>query len=229
MVGVDVGLVVIYNIFYEISSLCTSIIAQDPNGNVYHARNLDFGGFMGWDKTNDTWAITELLRPLLFTAQFQSGGVTIYNSTQYAGYVGILTGFKKGGFSITVDSREDAEFDIPLIEWFEGKYNGNFIGFLNRLVLQTNTSYAEAFDTLTSVGTISPVYLIVGGSSAGEGVVITREYNEVINLWPLSAALANGSWFLLETSLPLQKYPIDLNISDCSRRLRSLEAGAVLR
>ncbi len=46
--GLDVGEVLLYNIFYEVSSLCTSIVAQDDTGNVYHARNLDFGLFLGW-------------------------------------------------------------------------------------------------------------------------------------------------------------------------------------
>ena len=59
-IGMDVGLVVIYNIFYEVSSLCTSIVAQDTQGNVYHARNLDFGLFLGWDKSNQTWYVTEV-------------------------------------------------------------------------------------------------------------------------------------------------------------------------
>ncbi len=43
----------LYNVFYEIFTLCTSIVGQDSNGNVYHARNLDFGLFLGWDLTND--------------------------------------------------------------------------------------------------------------------------------------------------------------------------------
>lgn len=206
-IGIDVGLIVIYNIFYEISSVCTSIVAQDLRGNVYHARNLDFGLFMGWDWNNGSWAVTDLLRPLLFQAEFQSGGVVVYNATQYAGYVGILTGFKKGAFSVTVDTRLDNEIDIPLVEWFEGKYDGNFVGFLNRQVLATNATYADAFNTFNTFKTIAPVYLILGGTSAGEGAVITREYDAVINVWLLSAALANGSWFLLETNYAHWKEP----------------------
>jgi len=45
--GLKLGEVVLYNIFYEVSSFCTSIVAQDQNGNIFHGRNLDFGGFMG--------------------------------------------------------------------------------------------------------------------------------------------------------------------------------------
>ena len=42
-----VGEVVLYNIFYEVFTVCTSIVAQDTNGKMYHARNLDFGLFLG--------------------------------------------------------------------------------------------------------------------------------------------------------------------------------------
>lgn len=54
-----------YNIFYEIFTLCTSIVGVDTNGNMYHGRNLDFGLFLGWDLNNDTWKLSELLRPLI--------------------------------------------------------------------------------------------------------------------------------------------------------------------
>jgi acid ceramidase len=51
--NIPLGDIVFYNIFYEIFTLCTSIVGQDTQGNVYHGRNLDFGLFLGWDLTND--------------------------------------------------------------------------------------------------------------------------------------------------------------------------------
>ena len=41
------GDIVLYNIFYEVFTVCTSIVAHDDKGTMYHARNLDFGLFMG--------------------------------------------------------------------------------------------------------------------------------------------------------------------------------------
>lgn len=41
------GDIVLYNIFYEVFSVCTSIIGQTENGTLLHARNLDFGLLMG--------------------------------------------------------------------------------------------------------------------------------------------------------------------------------------
>ena len=43
----SLGEIVLYNIFYEIFTACTSIIGQAENGKLLHARNLDFGLFMG--------------------------------------------------------------------------------------------------------------------------------------------------------------------------------------
>ena len=39
--------VFIYNIFYELFTVCTSIVSQDSAGKMYHVRNLDFGLFLG--------------------------------------------------------------------------------------------------------------------------------------------------------------------------------------
>jgi acid ceramidase len=45
--NIPLGEVVLYNIFYEIFTVCTSIIAEGPDGKMYHGRNLDFGLFLG--------------------------------------------------------------------------------------------------------------------------------------------------------------------------------------
>lgn len=45
--GSFLGEIVLYNIFYEVSSLCTSVVAEDQNGKVIHGRSLDFGLLMG--------------------------------------------------------------------------------------------------------------------------------------------------------------------------------------
>ena len=57
--GINLGEIVLVNIFYEVNAFCTSIVAEDPSGKLYHARNLDFGLFMGWDYKNHDWALTQ--------------------------------------------------------------------------------------------------------------------------------------------------------------------------
>lgn len=83
--GIDLGRLFLFNIAYELEGGCTSIVAQDTAGSMYHARNLDFGLFLGWDKLNKTWALAEKLRPLLFNANIVRGGKTLYNATYFAG------------------------------------------------------------------------------------------------------------------------------------------------
>ena len=61
--GLPFGDIVLFNIFYEAFSACTSIVAKNGSGGVVHARNMDFGLFLGFDFKNMTWSLTEALRP----------------------------------------------------------------------------------------------------------------------------------------------------------------------
>lgn len=45
--GIELGEITLYNIFYEVFTLCTSVISQGADGKIYHGRNLDFGLFLG--------------------------------------------------------------------------------------------------------------------------------------------------------------------------------------
>lgn len=47
-INVTVGEATLFNVFYEFFSVCTSIVAQSPDGQIYHARNLDFGLLLGY-------------------------------------------------------------------------------------------------------------------------------------------------------------------------------------
>ena len=67
MRGVSKGLnlsladTILLNIFYDLTAFCTSIVAQDQHGNVFHGRNLDF-------------AFAKTLRSISFISNFQSKG-----------------------------------------------------------------------------------------------------------------------------------------------------------
>lgn len=57
IVNVTVSEIIIYNMAYEVFGLCTSIVAQDTNGHVYHGRNLDFGLWpaINWTGFNNSY------------------------------------------------------------------------------------------------------------------------------------------------------------------------------
>jgi len=48
-----------------------------------------------WDTKNNTWLTTEFLRPLVVKLKFQKKNQTLFESVNFAGYIGILTGLKK--------------------------------------------------------------------------------------------------------------------------------------
>ncbi|EGD72101.1 Asah1 protein [Salpingoeca rosetta] len=198
--GVDVGALILYNMGYEIEGGCTSIVAQNSEGNVFHARNLDFGLGFGWDKANETWALTEKLRPLLFNARVVRNGNTLFNATYYAGFVGLLTGMKTGGFSISVDTRFDNSFWKGLIDFFKGDHSGHFVAFTTRSVMENNATYADALKALTSAKMVGPSYMILGGAEAKQGAIITRSSNESLHLWTLENDLHNKHFYVLETN-----------------------------
>jgi len=198
--GIDLGLMVLFNIAYEMEGLCTSIVAQDSHGSIYHGRNLDFGLFLGWDRVNDTWSVAELLRPLLFNGIFTKNGQELYRSTFYVGYVGLLTGMKKGAFSISVDTRFDNNLDRGLFQWLRGDHSGHFLTFTTRNAIENAANYDEAFQILNNTKLVGPAYIILGGVSAGQGAVFTRE--EALSLHPLllTDRIKNGTFYVLETN-----------------------------
>lgn len=43
---------------------------------------------------NNTWTVTEELKPLTVNLDFQRNNKTVFKAASFAGYVGMLTGFK---------------------------------------------------------------------------------------------------------------------------------------
>lgn len=205
--GIELGEVVLYNIFYEIFTVCTSIVGQDKSGKMYHARNLDFGLLLGWDMKNNTWAISELLRPLIYNVIYQKQGKVLYKAVHFIGYVGIITGVKPGVFTLTVNERFSLDGGyIGLIEWLLGINKARWMGFLTRDVFENANSFEEAKDSLSKNSLIAPVYFILGGTKAGEGCVITRSRKKALDTMCIDTA--KGGWYVLETNYDHWKAPL---------------------
>ncbi|XP_076067426.1 acid ceramidase-like [Oratosquilla oratoria] len=201
--------VTLYNIFYEVFTLCTSIVAQDKHGRMYHGRNLDFGLFMGWDLKNHTWRVAELLKPLVIHLDWQRANKTVFQSVNYAGFVGVLTGVKKDKFTFSLDERFGFNGGfVGLLEWILfHDHKQQWVGFFSREVLERAQSYEEAKDLLSKKRLLAPVYFILGGVNAGEGCIITRD-RENFNILSLgSRKSGSGSWFLVETNYDHWKNP----------------------
>lgn len=195
--------IIFYNLAYEILGGCTSIIAQDPSGYMYHARTLDFG--LGpFNGTEGQWQLTDALRPLIFNANFTKGGKTVFYGTHYAGYIGFTTAVKPG-YSLTVDTRFDDTYSHFLIEWLENKTDtANFLTFLTRQAFETQDTFADTLAFISSHDMVGPSYTILAGANPGEGAVITNGPNRTVpvDIWHLSQGLPKNKtpYYLLQTN-----------------------------
>ncbi|KAI8799042.1 acid ceramidase-like [Biomphalaria glabrata] len=197
--GMNIGQVVLYNLFYEFSDFCTSIISEDLSGELFHARNLDFGLFFGWDIKNKTWEMTEKLRPLIVMLDWRRNGQTVFKSVSYAGYTGILTAVKPKLFTLTINERGDKHGSgyIGILKWLLGDRNETWLGFLTRNVLENASGFTQAKTMLENTVMLAPAYFILGGNKSGEGVVITRDRVDNLDTWTMRNA---SIWYILETN-----------------------------
>ncbi|XP_019381811.1 PREDICTED: acid ceramidase [Gavialis gangeticus] len=208
--GASLGDVVLFNVFYEIFTVCTSIVAEDQTGKLYHARNLDFGLFLGWDIKNSSWTITQLLKPLVVALEFQRNNKTIFRSANFAGYIGMLSGVRPGAFTLTMNERFSIDGGyLGVLEWILGRRDGVWMGFLTRAVLENSTSYEEAKEKLAKTRLLAPAYFILGGNKPGQGCVITRSRAATLDIWDLD--IKQGTWFLVETNYDRWKPPFFLD------------------
>ena len=190
--GVPLGGVILSNLLYEVtafsyspSKMCTSIVAEFTNGTIYHGRNLDYG------------LSTNLLRNITVVIDYQQSGKTVYTGTAFVGMVGLLTGQKPYGYTITLDERDQGDWWMNLIEALADGTDG-VTTLLIRDTLAGDYTFEAAVDKLAYTALIAPCYFIVGGTTSGQGVVITRDRISALDLWYLNAM--GGQWFLVETN-----------------------------
>ncbi|KAL5487315.1 hypothetical protein EMCRGX_G019904 [Ephydatia muelleri] len=189
--GIDIGDVVLANLFYELTAYknsptkaCTSIVAEALNGTIYHGRNMDYD-------------FTDALRNLTVVIDYQQGGKTLYTGTTFVGMVGMLSAQRPYGYTITLDERDQGDWWMNLIESLvEG--TGGVTSLLIRDTVAGDYTFEAAIDKLAYSPLIAPCYFIVGGTTSGQGVVITRDRVSAVDLWYLNAL--GGQWFLVETN-----------------------------
>ena len=189
--NLSIGEVILCNLLYDITAYkrtsifgCTSIVAEDSTGEIYHGRNLDY--------------VLSTLRDITVTIEFQSNGNTLYTGTTFASYAGLLTAQKPYGFTISLDQRDKGPWWLNDMQAMKTGTQG-IISFLIRDVLaDPNSDFNTAVETLSTTPLIAPCYLIVGGTQPGEGVVITHNRTGAIDVMKLDAN--NGRWYVLETN-----------------------------
>uniref|UniRef100_A0A8W4FLX4 Acid ceramidase n=1 Tax=Sus scrofa TaxID=9823 RepID=A0A8W4FLX4_PIG len=139
------------------------------------------------------------LKPLTVNLNFQRNNKTVFKAASFAGYVGVMTGFKPGLFSLTLNERFSSNGGyIGILEWVLGKKDAKWIGFILRSVLENSTSYEEAKNILTKTKLLAPAYFILGGNVSGEGCVITRDRKESLDVYELDPK--QGRWYVVQTN-----------------------------
>ncbi|XP_068089402.1 N-acylethanolamine-hydrolyzing acid amidase-like [Hyperolius riggenbachi] len=181
--GVSIGDVMALNLCYEASAFCTSIVAQDKKGNIYHGRNLDYN-------------FEDVLRNLTMDVDFIKNGKVVYTGTTFLGYVGLWTGISPLKFTVSGDARVHAE-------WWESAISALFkrsspVSWLIRDTLNEARDFQAAALQLSKTPIIAQTYYIMGGTQPREGLVITRNRDGPADLWPLDPL--TGQWFHVETN-----------------------------
>ncbi|KAF4074456.1 hypothetical protein AMELA_G00239630 [Ameiurus melas] len=180
--GSDISDILLLNFAYEISAFCTSIVAQDTKGRIYHGRNLDYPH--------------NVLKNLTIDIKFIKNGEVAYRGTTFAGYVGLWTGQSKNKFTVTGNQRDKGHWWYNVISAV--LFKNSPVSWLVRETLEGASDFLNAVIKLSSVPIISDVYYIVGGVNPGEGVVITRDRSGPADIWPLDKL--NGNWYRVETN-----------------------------
>jgi len=206
---IELGVIFIYNLFYSVFGACTSIVAEDDKGGMFHARNLDFGLWPAFNITHgNLWELTSRLRPLVINVDVQKNKKTLYKTTTFNGFIGGHTLMRPGGVSATIDTRFDTGFDAGLLEklLLGNLDKGTEITMAVREMIETSATYEEALDFINRTTTLGPGYIILGGPKAGNGMVVTKgethfgHEGHTVYETSLASQVKNGSDYLVQTN-----------------------------
>lgn len=191
---VSFGRFILLNMFYDLNAGCTSFVASstdssfcsgsncvDPTrGTIVHGRNLDFD--------------IPGLQNITAVVNYKVDGTAVVRGVSYIGYVGVLTGYRINGWSVSVDQRDLSDWsgdELPLISnILSFLIGGQSVGVFLRSSLLNLPTYDQARFALATYRLAAPVYLIIGGLHGEEGAVITRTREGT----DVSAGLFNGIW-----------------------------------
>jgi hypothetical protein len=166
---------------------CTGVIANTAGGHddVLHGRNLDFG----------PPPLAAVLRNTTVDVTFTLGGKPLYRHVGFAGLVGFWTGMKTDAFSIEGNERDFGPPTAGMAALVAGALPP---AMLIRQVLHDEPDFEAALARLAVAPITAPVYYIVGGVTAGQGAVVTR--NRTAAVGEVFRMADAETWFLVQTN-----------------------------
>jgi len=167
--------VALLNFMYDLTAECTSIVVQDSQNNVFHARNLDF-------------PYAPFLANITFHGRYFRGGDLIYEAIGLAGYTGLLTGFKNNSFTLSINqflfTRNATLWDnVGIIVLDVAQIAQGYLSppLVARQAFENLTNYGDLVEFLSNTNVVSNVFYIIAGTQPGQGEVITRFRNSIEN------------------------------------------------
>ena len=163
--------------------MCTSIVARNTDGNIYHGRNLD-------------WNLDPSLLGLAVDVDFQRNNETVFSGATLVGFVGVFNGMAPT-FSGSIDAR--GKGGLLWENLLESLLHKSMTPSQHlRKTLEQATSFEAATLDLASTDLINEVYYIVAGREGNEGMIISRGRTPDEN-GPVKT-LNDTDWFLTETN-----------------------------
>jgi beta subunit of N-acylethanolamine-hydrolyzing acid amidase len=156
--GVALGKLVLMNIVYNLSAYCSAVVVE-VDGVPVHIRTMD------WD--------LDVLEPLTVEIDFVLDNRVLFSATTWVGCVGVFTGVKPNCFSSSINFRISDGTILQNVK--RGLGRSWPVSFLMREVLESAQSYEQAVAFLANSHVMAPCYIVVAGTKAGEGAVLTRE------------------------------------------------------
>ncbi|GMR57535.1 hypothetical protein PMAYCL1PPCAC_27729, partial [Pristionchus mayeri] len=195
LTGIPVEELTLLNLFYEISALCTSLVAIDHNGKVFHGRNLDFGLMFMWNVEDHTDDLLQL--------EFKKGGKLLFKAVTFAGHLGLLTAVRPGAFSVTLNTRFGSSVDT-MTKFFTSGLDPDqqFVMYALRDMITNCETFDEAKKYIETEQFLAPAYITMGHSKGG--VVVTRSITGADHEAVINTKESNG-WYVLQTNYDWDK------------------------
>jgi len=195
------GEVFFWNLAYELTTACSSIIYQDNYSRIFHAYNMDFTRKL-------------MLFKLVYYADYYKEGKLLFRANLILGVSGFLSGEQPGKFAISINQRVDRhintnyQFHPISTAWgiIKGLWNvlyhkEQLIQWVMRESLENDNSYEEAYERLTTSKVPAPVYYIISGVSNNQGSIIRKEREGTFVSDSLNTE--RGVWFIVATNYDL--------------------------
>jgi len=199
--GATLADIAMMNIYYELSRFCTSIVANSADGNVYHARNLDFGQLFIWDQFVSAWQLSDRLKKVTVNYRYirsSQNNAVVFMGTTFAGHAGVITAMKPHKFTLSMNAKVKPDLS-KVLQWLSGTEPGmHFAMWAEREVMEVADSYDEARQYLSNIPQLAGCYYIIGGPNPGEGVIMVR--NETGVEMEHEIKDTPGNWFVLQTN-----------------------------